>query len=202
MPNHCSVSSTLKSFPSLLSFSLSLLKSSLSTLSIPSTRMLPFPLLFLLPLLQAQAQSSRNQLNTPTQTSTVTTLVPPYGPGPATYHASIYTVLPIGTVYQITCIEPTASPTLSLSLNSYCKLQQYGDRVQTFTQGPSVWKVSRPRLQQTTSCTISAGAEDNGGLAGWKCWGTGPMATGEAALGLKRQDVVVTGGFEKLGRGA
>ncbi|KAF1962251.1 hypothetical protein CC80DRAFT_542569 [Byssothecium circinans] len=70
-----------------------------------------------------------------------TSLIPPYGTGPATYYASILHRNPYVTTYTITCV-PASGSTASPNSDP-CQTAIYGDAPLTFYQGASAWGVVR-----------------------------------------------------------
>ncbi|KAF2475195.1 uncharacterized protein BDR25DRAFT_340056 [Lindgomyces ingoldianus] len=178
--------------------------------------MLLFPLLLITPTI-ILAQSP-----TPTSISVIHTLIPPYGPGPAIYHASIAGVQPFGTVYHITCSPPPASSLQTPTLQwDPCLTRYFGTESQTFTQVSTGWFVARDLQSSTathksalnkahTNCNIQPQASprlgvNDVGLLSCSAYsydgagrGTQTEGDGYAKFGLRRQDVTVTGGWESL----
>ncbi|KAF2180962.1 hypothetical protein K469DRAFT_267729 [Zopfia rhizophila CBS 207.26] len=168
--------------------------------------MLPFTtLLFLAPLIRAQSSNTA-----PSQTTAVHDLIPPYGAGPATYYASVIGDEPAGTVYAITCLPPTTFPTPEPGGRDPCMTNEFGNSSQTFTQGKSSWSVTRMKVTgtqtqtQLTLCeflSTTRTSDDDDGLLSCYARGYSSRRSGDGyrMMGLKRQDVTITAGLEKLG---
>ncbi|KAF2799332.1 hypothetical protein K505DRAFT_371055 [Melanomma pulvis-pyrius CBS 109.77] len=149
------------------------------------------------------------------KTMVYSTIIPPYGPGPATYYASIIKTTGRETAYAMTCIPPATLPTPKPSNYDPCQTSRFGTTSQTIHQGDGLWIVSRPPDSKgkivTTQCMLSW--EDNempktrgGDLGGGVeiCYAEDEtpeeydrrVASGNTDLGLGRHRVTVTGGWD------